>query len=111
MAYKSYVAWAQTQRGVPIQRLRLDRGGEYLSFKFTKFLQEQGMEHRLTTANTPEHNGVAEALNHRLLERARAMMHQADLPRNLWAEAICYVAWLKNRLPTKVLGSVTPYKR
>ncbi len=63
MAYKSYVAWAQTQHGVPIQRLRLDRGGEYLSFKFTKFLQEQGMEHRLTTANTPEHNGVAEALN------------------------------------------------
>ena len=39
------------------------------------------------------------------------MMHQADLPRKLWAEAIRYAAWLKNRLPTKVLGSVTPYKR
>src|SRR6266404_4844401 len=39
------------------------------------------------------------------------MMHQADLPHKLWAEAIRYAAWLKNRLPTKDLGSVTPYKR
>src|SRR6266403_5208820 len=80
MAYKSYAAWARTQHGVPIQRLRSDRGGEYLSFEFSKFLQEQGMEHCLTTANMPEHNGVAEALNRQLLERAHAMMHQADLP-------------------------------
>src|SRR6266404_4182170 len=39
------------------------------------------------------------------------MMHQADLPRKLWAEAICYAAWLKNRLPTKVLGNTTPYEK
>ena len=62
-AYKSYAAWVRTQHGVPIQRLRSDRGGEYLSFEFSKFLQEQGMEHCLTTANMPEHNGVVEVLN------------------------------------------------
>src|SRR6266404_5013936 len=110
-AYKSYAAWARTQHGVPIQRLRSDRGREYLSFEFANFLQEQGTERRLTTANTPEHNSVAEALNHGLLERARTMMHQANLPCKLWAKAIRYAAWLKNHLPTKVLGSVTPYKR
>ena len=54
---------------------------------------------------------MAEALNRQLLEHARAMMHQADLLCKLWAEAIRYVAWLKNHLPTKVLGHVTPYKR
>src|SRR6266404_3945702 len=110
-AYKSYAAWARTQHSVPIQHLRSDRGGEYLSFEFANFLQEQGTEHCLTTANTPEHNGVAEALNHQLLKHACAMMHQANLPRKLWAEAIRYAAWLKNRLPTKVLGHVTPYER
>ena len=89
-AYKSYAAWARTQHGVPIQRLRSDRGREYLSFKFANFLQEQGTERRLTMANTLEHNSMAEALNRRLLECAHAMMHQADLPYKLWAEAICY---------------------
>ncbi len=38
-------------------------------------------------------------------------MHQASLLRKLWAEAIHYVAWLKNWLPTKVLGNTTPYER
>src|SRR5882762_8028655 len=69
-AYKSYAAWARTQHSVPIQHLRLDQGREYLSFKFANFLQEQGTERHLTMANMPEHNGVAEALNCRLLERA-----------------------------------------
>src|SRR6266404_3264155 len=87
-AYKSYAAWVQTQHGVPIQHLRSDQGGEYLSFEFANFLQEQGTECRLTTANTLEHNSMAEALNRRLLECARAMMHQADLPCKLWAKAI-----------------------
>ncbi len=62
-AYKSYVAWVQTQHGVPIQCLRSDRGREYLSFEFANFLQEQGTEHRLTMANTPEYNSMAKALN------------------------------------------------
>ncbi len=62
-AYKAFAAWAFTQHGKYIQRLRLDRGGEYLSEEFSNFLREQGTERRLTTANTPQHNGVAESLN------------------------------------------------
>ena len=53
-AYKAFAAWAQTQRGVHIKRLRSDRGGEYTSNKFTAFLREQGTERRLTTADTPK---------------------------------------------------------
>jgi len=62
-AYKSYVAWALTQHGMQIQRLRSDRGGEYLSTKFTNYLLAQGTKHCLTMANTLEHNSVAESLN------------------------------------------------
>jgi hypothetical protein len=67
-AYKSFAAWAKTQHGVHIKHLRSDRGGEYTSGDFTKFLKSQGTERRLTTHNTPQHNGVAESLNRRLLE-------------------------------------------
>jgi hypothetical protein len=61
--YKTFAAWAQTQCDRKIRRLRSDRGGGYTSGNFTKFLQEQGTECRLTMHNTPQHNGVAESLN------------------------------------------------
>jgi Integrase core domain len=51
--YKSYAAWVLTQKGIKIKRLRSDRGGEYTGNAFSKFLQEQGTERRLTTHDTP----------------------------------------------------------
>jgi hypothetical protein len=53
-AYKGFTNWAQTQHGVCIKGLRLDRGGECTSNEFTKFLQSQGTEHHLTTHNMPQ---------------------------------------------------------
>jgi hypothetical protein len=61
--------------------------------------------------DTPQHNGIAESLNRRLLERVHAMLHQAELPKNLWAEAIQFAVWLKNRASTQALGNMTPYER
>ena len=43
-AYKDFAAWAQTQHGVKIKRLRSDRGGEYTGDNFSKFLKAQGTE-------------------------------------------------------------------
>jgi hypothetical protein len=39
------------------------------------------------------------------------MLHQADLPKNLWAEAVRYAIWLKNRTSTKAIGNITPYEQ
>src|SRR6266702_235840 len=38
------------------------------------------------------------------------MLHQADLPKNLWAEVINFAVWLKNCTSTKALGNITPYE-
>jgi hypothetical protein len=63
-AYKAFAAWAKTQHGVRIKQLRSDCGGEYTGCKFSAFLRKQGMERCFTTHGTPQHNGVAESLNH-----------------------------------------------
>ena len=63
------------------------------------------------TADMPQHNGVAESLNRRLMEHVHAMQHQAGLPATLWGEAINYAVWLKNRTSTKILGNTMPYER
>ena len=108
--YKSFTSWAQTQHNARVKRLRSDRGGEFISNEFNAFLHEQGTERCLTTANTPQHNGVAESLNQQIMEQTRAIMHQAGLPKSLWAEAIHFAVWVKNCTSTKALGQVTPYK-
>jgi hypothetical protein len=109
-AYKAFAAWAQTQHGVRIKRLHSDRGGEYTGNEFSAFLQEQGTEHRLTTHDTPQHNGIAESLNRRLVECVRAVLHHSGLPKTLWGEALHFVVWLKNRTSTRVLGTITPFE-
>jgi transposase InsO family protein len=84
---------------------RSDRGSEYTSNQFIAHLKQQGTERRLTTVDTPQHNGVAESLNCRLMKRTRAILLQAGLPKNLWAEAIHFTVWLKNHTSTKARGT------
>jgi hypothetical protein len=109
-AYKAFAAWASTQHGVRIKRLRSDRGGEFMGSKFDEFLKEQGTEWRLTTHDMPQHNGIAESLNRRLLEQVCAILHHSSLLKTLWGEAIHFTVWLKNCTSTRILGDTTPYE-
>jgi len=67
-AYRNFASWARTQYRVKIKALRSDHSGEYTGCAFTQFLQGEGTERRLTTHDTPQHNGIAESLNRHLLE-------------------------------------------
>jgi transposase InsO family protein len=96
---------------VHIKCLHSDCGGEFTGSEFAAFLKEQGTEHRLTTHNTLQHNGIAESLNHRLLECICAIIHHNSLPKMLWGEAVNFTVWLKNHTSTHILGDTTPYER
>jgi transposase InsO family protein len=100
----------ETEHGIRIKIIHSDNGGEYKSHEFDKYLAKRGIRRRLTVHHTPEHNGVAERLNRTLLEKVRAMLHAADLPKNLWGEALKHAVWLKNRTSTRALGGRTPYE-
>jgi len=106
-AYKAYVAWLSTQHGVKIKWLHSDHRGKYTGSAFSRFLVDQGTKWQLTMHDTPQHNGVVESLNHRLMERVCAFLIQATLPKSLWAEAAHFVIWLKNHMTTQVIGDAT----
>ena len=109
-SYKQYEAWLGRQRaGAKVKTVRSDRGGEYLSSEFDKYLQDNGIERQLTVHDSPQSNGVAERLNRTLVEHARAMLLARDLPKFLWAEAVNYATWLKNRLPSHAIPGHTPF--
>lgn len=42
--------------------------------------------------------------------RVRASMLETTLPKFLWAEALQYTAWMKNRTPTRTLSNKTPHE-
>ena len=109
-AYKRYEAYLLRQKGVHIKKLHTNRGGEYLSNDFSNHLADMGTVRNLTIHDTPEHNGVAERLNHTLLEKVQAMLHSSGLLKFLWGEAINHAVYLKNQTGTKALEGKTPYE-
>jgi transposase InsO family protein len=72
--FKVFKIKVENQIGRKIKVLRSDRGGEYLSKAFDDYLKQAGIRRFLTTARTPQSNGVAEWMNRTLLERAHSMM-------------------------------------
>ena len=85
MKFKNMV---ETQSGCNIQFLRSDNGKEYTSTKFNQLCEEAGIEHQLTTLYTLEQNGVSERRNRSIMEMARCMLHEKELPKQFWAEAV-----------------------
>lgn len=108
--YRKYEAWLGTQHCAIIKRLHTDRGGEYLSTEFNDHLQLRGTVRRLTVHDTPEYNGLPEQLNRTLMEKVRAMLHDSQLPKFLWGEALNHAVYLKNRTWTRALKGTTPFE-
>ena len=108
--YKKFCAYLLTQHGIRVKTLQSDRGGEYLSADFTKFLELEGTTRRLTVHDTPSQNGIAERLNRTLIERVRAILNDSGLPHFLWGVALSHINWLKRRTLTRVRDGATPYE-
>lgn len=107
-AFKDYKRRVENQTGQRIKKLRTDNGREYLSKDFNNYLREEGIQRQLSVEYTPQQNGVAERANRTLVEMARCMMLQANLPDSLWAEAVNAAAHIRNRSATKSLNGITP---
>ena len=93
-----------------VKAMRSDSGGEYSSAEFTEFCATKGISHQFTNPYSPEQNGVAERFNRTLIESVRSMILHANVPLNLWAEAVNTSVYVHNRSPTVALDNQTPYE-
>jgi len=109
-AFKRFVAMIEKLTGYKIRFFHSDRGGEFMSDEFTKFLEEQGIVRETTAPGTPQQNGVAERMNQTLIGGARALLHHSGMSKGFWAEAMGVAAHVINRAPRKGLGWKTPYE-
>jgi len=108
--FKEFKALVENLTGKKIKVLCSDNGGEYIDKDFTDFCAKEGITREWTTPYNPEHNGVAERKNMTIVEAARAMMYDQNMPKFLWAEACNTTVYVQNRTPQRALGKITPEK-
>ncbi|XP_073148775.1 retrovirus-related Pol polyprotein from transposon TNT 1-94 isoform X1 [Henckelia pumila] len=106
--FKVFKARVELDSDKKIKCLRTDNGGEYTSDEFDAFCQHEGIKRQFTTAYTPQQNGVAERMNRTLLDRTRAMLSNAGLPKSFWAEAVKTASYIINRSPSVAIDLKTP---
>lgn len=80
-----------------IRALRSDNGTEFKNSTLESYCTERGISQNFSAARTPEQNGVAERKNRTLIEAARTMLLEANLPKQFWAEAVNTACFTQNR--------------
>ncbi|WVZ24094.1 hypothetical protein V8G54_002638 [Vigna mungo] len=106
--FKKYVVNVERESGKTLKILRTDGGGEFTSHAFELFCQEKGITHEVTAPYTPQHNALVERRNRTIMNMARCLLKEKELPQNLWAEAVSTVVYLLNRCPTKRIERKVP---
>jgi transposase InsO family protein len=71
----------ENQTGRKIKCLRIDKVTEYKDGDFLKFCEEYGIKRHFTVQKTPQQNGVVERLNRTIMETAKYLMLNAELPK------------------------------
>ena len=94
--------------GISIRALRTDRGGEFTSNEFFKFCTTNGIHRQLTTAFTPQQNGVAERKNRTIMNMVRSLLTSRQVPKTFWPEAVNWAVHVLNRSPTLEVRNKTP---
>ena len=108
----------ENQLNKRIKSVRSDHGGEYYDRydgsgeqrrgPFARFIEECGIVPQYTILGSPSMNGVAKRRNHTLTDMIRSMIFHSTLPESLCGETLKTIAYILNRVPTKV-AIKTPY--
>ncbi|GAQ92266.1 hypothetical protein KFL_009610015 [Klebsormidium nitens] len=95
---ESVFARLKLQSGKKVKSVQTDRGGEYVNEGMTALLGKRGTVQRTTAGHSPKQNGLAKRLNRTLEERAHALLEDAGLNPEVWAEAMVTANYTRNRL-------------
>jgi len=107
-ALMNFIAIIERQYEKQVKMIRSDNGTEFTCLR-TKFL-ERGIMFQTSCTGTPQQNGRVERKHRHILNVARALRFQGNLPLSFWGECIMTAGYLINRTPTPLLNGKTPYE-
>lgn len=105
----SHIKLVENQTGKKVKIVRSDNGTEYICHTLEKYFSDHGIQHQKTIPYTPQQNGVAERFNRSIVEKAKCLLFDANLPKCYWAEAMNMAMYLMNRCLSSVHGKI-PYE-
>ncbi|GJT33691.1 retrovirus-related pol polyprotein from transposon TNT 1-94 [Tanacetum coccineum] len=104
------VIMIQVRLKVPVRRIRIDNGTEFVNQTLCEYYEKVGISHETSIALSPQQNGVVERRNHTLIEAARTMLIYAKAPLFLWAEAVATACNTQNCFIIRLHHDKTPYE-
>ena len=108
--YDSIVNFSQmllNQFECNVKIFRSDNGTEFVNNKLQHFFNNKGILHQTSCVYTPQQNGIAERKHWHLLNVARSLMFQGELPIYLWLEFVLTAVYIINRLPSFVFWKIS----
>ncbi|CAI7914827.1 unnamed protein product [Closterium sp. NIES-54] len=99
---EEWMPMVERESGKRVKAIRSERGGAFLGVEFRSWLKRHGIKQQLTTAYTPQSNGMAGKANRTIIEGRRTMLVDSSLPLRFWPLAIRHATIIKNRVLTHV---------
>ena len=109
-AFQSFVHSMVISSGVRVERLRADKGGEFIGNDFKDYCAQTGVLLEYASTNTPQQIGMSERVGGTLAAMVRCMLAGSGLPMFLWGELMFTAAYVGNRAPHSALNMQSPYK-
>ena len=100
-----FLKHVMTQYNSVVKAIRSDNAPE---LAFTKLLQEHDIFHQYSCAYTPQQNSFVEKKHQHILNVARALLFQFNIPLVYWSDCICTDVFLINRTPSALLNDKSP---
>ena len=107
---KDFVAYVSNQFQKTIKVLRSDNGTKFTNHDLAQFCSNHGILQQFTCAHTPQQNGTVERKHQHLLNVARSLRFQANLPITFWGDCVLTATHLINMLPTPILQYKSPFE-
>ena len=88
---KNYIMHLKVRWRVP-HALHLDKGSEFVNANLRDWCLSNGIKMQTTAPYSPAQNGIAECMNHMLVEIAHAMLIAVQLPKFLWEHTVMHIS-------------------
>nr|KYP41111.1 Retrovirus-related Pol polyprotein from transposon TNT 1-94 [Cajanus cajan] len=100
-------AYVENQFQTKIKSFRSDNVRE---LHFKDFFLEKGVLHQFLCVERPKQNSVVERKHLHILNIARTLMFQSNVPIKIWGDYVKTVVFIMNRTPSPILNHISPYE-